>query len=184
MKLNEATSNGVYSLKTGWLKVPVKDDIPDDIKLEPELSKWKNRADKCNTIEEVDSFIDDLYKLRQDSILIDGEYGRGNFIFKELRNDGTLQRLKDRKIELENKEMSLEKDENFDEFAEVRAKLNEKIDKVLEWYHVTMEKQSMPGEYDRANPTINEDLVARASNKFGFSAGKLEALLRGEDIWK
>ena len=38
--LNESTakSNGIYSLKNGWLKVPVKDDIPDNIDLQPELS--------------------------------------------------------------------------------------------------------------------------------------------------
>lgn len=177
-KLNEATSNGVYSLKNGWLKTPVKDDIPDNVDLEPELSEWRQRSTECQTIDEVDDFIDDLYKLRQESILTDGEYGKGNLIFKELRNDGTLQQLKDKKVELENDEMSLKKDE----FSETLAKLKEKGNRVLEWYHVTMEKQSIPGEYDRTNPTINEDLIARASNKFGFSAGKLKALLRGEDL--
>lgn len=177
-KLNEATSNGVYSLKNGWLKTPVKDDIPDNVELEPELSGWKERSTKCQTIDEIDSFIDDIYKLRQESILTDGEYGKGNLIFKELRNDGTLQQLNDKKVELETKEMSLEKDE----FDETLAKLKEKGNRVLEWYHVTMEKQSIPGEYDRTNPVINEDLIARASNKFGFSAGKLKALLRGEDL--
>lgn len=75
---------------------------------------------------------------------------------------------------------SLEKDE----FNETLAKLKDKSNRVLEWYHTTMEKQSIPGEYDRTSPTINEDLVARASNKFGFSAGKLKALLRGEELWK
>lgn len=73
---------------------------------------------------------------------------------------------------------SLEKDE----FDETLAKLKDKSNRVLDWYHRTMEKQSIPGEYDRAHPTINEDLVARASNKFGFSAGKLKALLRGEEL--
>lgn len=177
-KLNEATSNGVYSLKNGWLKTPVKDDIPDNVDLEPELSEFRQRAAECQTIEEVDNFIDDIYKLRQESILTDGEYGKGNLVFKELRNDGTLQRLKDKKVELENDEMSLKKDE----FSETLAKLKDKGNRVLEWYHVTMEKQSIPSEYDRTNPTINEDLIARASNKFGFSAGKLKALLRGEDL--
>ena len=39
---------------------------------------------------------------------MDGEYGKGNLIFKELRNQGVLQALKDKKVELETKEMSLE----------------------------------------------------------------------------
>lgn len=34
-----AASNGVYSLKNGWLKRPEKDNIPDTIDLEPELSE-------------------------------------------------------------------------------------------------------------------------------------------------
>ena len=183
--LNESTanSNGVYSLYNGWLKEPVRDEIPDDMMLEPELSEWRKRAEDLATIEDIDAYIDDIYKLRQESILKDGEYGRENQIFKAIRNEGILRALKDKKVELENKEMSLESLEK-DEFNETLAKLKDKSNRVLDWYHRTMEKQSIPGEYDRAHPTINEDLVARASNKFGFSAGKLKALLRGEELWK
>ena len=36
--INEAVSNGVYSLYNGWLKEPIKDDIPE-VDLEPELSE-------------------------------------------------------------------------------------------------------------------------------------------------
>lgn len=109
LTLNEAAnSNGVYSLMKGWLKVPVKDDIPADVDLEPDLSEWKDRLATLNTIEDIDNFIDDIYILRQSSILNDGEYGRGNLIFKELRNEGILQGLRDKKTELENQEMSLE----------------------------------------------------------------------------
>lgn len=105
---SSANSNGVYSImQNKWLKVPVRDNIPDNVELEPELSEWKERASKCSTIDEINSFIDDIYKLRQGSILEEGEYGKGNLIFKEIRNAGTLQELKDKKIELENDEMSL-----------------------------------------------------------------------------
>ena len=111
MKLNEATSNGVYSLKTGWLKQPVKDDIPE-VDLEPELTEWIERSNTLETIDEINKFIDDIYLLRQESILKDGEYGKGNLIFKELRNQGILQGLKDKLVELENKEMSLSEEKN------------------------------------------------------------------------
>ena len=107
--INEAVSNGVYSLYNGWLKEPIKDDIPD-VDLEPELSEWREKAEeagKTDSIDEISKFIDDIYILRQDSILKDGEYGKGNLIFKQLRNEGILQGLKDHKVELENKEMSL-----------------------------------------------------------------------------
>lgn len=109
--LNEAAiSNGIYSLYNGWIKEPVKDNIPDvdqseiDDKVEPYVKRAKN----CNTIEDIDSLIDDLYLLRQESIIKDGEFGEGNLIFKEMRNRGYLQALKDKKVELENKDMSLE----------------------------------------------------------------------------
>lgn len=108
--LNESTanSNGVYSLFNGWLKEPVRDAIPDELDLEPELSEWLKRSNECQTIEDIDNFMDDIYKVRQESILSEGEYGRGNQIFKELRNRGILNDLKEKKVELENKEMSLE----------------------------------------------------------------------------
>lgn len=104
-----AMTNGSYSLYNGWVKVPDKDSIPDQYpELEPELSEWKERAEKCKTIEEVDSFIDDVYKLRQQGLLNSGEYGKENLLFKELRNQGILGDLKHMKVELQNKEMSLE----------------------------------------------------------------------------
>lgn len=125
-KLNEtsANSNGVYSLYNGWLKEPVKDDIPDDIDLEPELSEWIDKSKEANTIEEIDSFIDDIYKLRQESIINDGEYGKGNLIFKQIRNQGILQDLKDKKVSLENKEMSIESlnEDSFDDYQKSLSK--------------------------------------------------------------
>ena len=40
-RLTESTanSNGIYSLFNGWLKKPVKDDVPENVDLEPELSE-------------------------------------------------------------------------------------------------------------------------------------------------
>ena len=56
----------------------------------------------------IDTFIDDVYKLRQDSIAKDGEFGLGNLIFKELRANGYLDNLRDIKKELSSRELSLE----------------------------------------------------------------------------
>ena len=108
--LNEgAMTNGSYSLYTGWVKVPDKDSIPDEYpELEPEYSEWVERSKGCETIDEIDDFLDDVYKLRQQGLLSSGEYGKENLIFKELRNNGFLQELKDKKVKLQNKEMSLE----------------------------------------------------------------------------
>ena len=110
--LNESTanSNGVYSLYNGWLKEPIRDDIPN-VELEPELSEWKEKAEGARgSIEDIEKFLNDVYVLRQDSILKEGEFGKGNLIFKQLRNEGILQSLKDLKVTLENKAMSLPDD--------------------------------------------------------------------------
>ncbi|MBQ3420333.1 MAG: hypothetical protein IJH34_01415 [Romboutsia sp.] len=102
-------TNGSYSLYNGWVKVPDKDSIPDEYpELEPEYSEWVSRANTCSTIEDADNFLDDVYKLRQQGLLATGEYGKENLIFKELRNNGILQRLKDMKVKEQNKAMSLE----------------------------------------------------------------------------
>jgi len=52
--------------------------------------------------EEISKFIEELYDLRKESIANEGEYGLGNLVFKEFRNLGYLDNLK----ELKNKEKS------------------------------------------------------------------------------
>lgn len=59
-------------------------------------------------LSKIESLINDLYELRKTSIGEGGEYSIGNLIFKEFRNKGYLDNLKDRMRELINKELSLE----------------------------------------------------------------------------
>lgn len=87
----------VWGYKGGKLeenKEKVSHKILEDIN-EEELSK-------------IESLINDLYELRKTSIEEGGEYSIGNLIFKEFRNKGYLDNLKDRMRELINKELSLE----------------------------------------------------------------------------
>ncbi len=58
-------------------------------------------------LKEIDDLINDLYKLRQESIQQFGEFGVGNLVFKEMRNLGYLDNLKTLKRKLQSKEMSL-----------------------------------------------------------------------------
>ena len=58
-------------------------------------------------LDEIDKLIDDLYLLRQQSIQQDGEFGVGNLVFKEMRNMGYLDNLKELKRKLMSKQMSL-----------------------------------------------------------------------------
>lgn len=104
-------SNGIYSLYSDkWIKFPKKIQ-PVDIDLEPELSKVKayvSNAINSSELELVEDTINSLYLIRKNSLAISGEYGKGNLIFKEIRNLGLLDKLKDKRAELISRDLSLE----------------------------------------------------------------------------
>ena len=109
-------SNGVYSvMKDEWIKEPVQADIPDldEEAFDKLFTEWEDKYfDLINkqglTSEEVEDFIEDIYDLRKTSIATEGEYSLGNLVFKECRNLGYLDNLKDLKNEIKSKELSLE----------------------------------------------------------------------------
>lgn len=106
-------SNGVYSvLHNMWIKKPQPiDPSVTEIDLEPELSqiyKSINSVLESDSIEDTQAMIDKLYVLRRQSLMSDGEYGKGNQIFKEVRNSGLLDGLKNRLIKLKSQELTLE----------------------------------------------------------------------------
>lgn len=108
-------SNGIYSLyQEEWIKFPQKITLPDyenDPIYIDLLNKWDQKgkevlsADDSKTIQE---YINLLYNLRRQSIMKDGEFSLGNLVFKEIRNQGLLDQLKDKVYELSSKELSLE----------------------------------------------------------------------------
>ena len=107
-------SNGIYSLNTGWVKHPVQQDIPDiDIEeFEKEFKVWEDKyfdlLDKESSREEIDNLIEDIYNLRKEGMEEDGEYSIKNLIFKEFRNLGYLDNLKELRKKEISKELSLE----------------------------------------------------------------------------
>ena len=67
------------------------------------------------SIDEIDKYINDLYELRKYGLATGGEYSLGNLIFKEARNKGYLDNLKELKNQLIGKALSLESlNENFE----------------------------------------------------------------------
>ena len=94
-----------------WIKFPKKitdvpqPDIDTEVKLWTELA---NNAIKSQDIDTISSTIDNIYMLRKNSLATDGEYGRGNLIFKALRTAEVIQNLRDAKDELISKDLSLE----------------------------------------------------------------------------
>lgn len=105
-------SNGIYSLfNEEWIKFPVKIDNVPQVDVSDAKSKWTSIAKEIlsnGNSEDISNAIDVLYMIRKNSIDVDGEFGKGNILFKELRNDGILQDLKDGLVSAKSKELSLE----------------------------------------------------------------------------
>ena len=105
-------SNGIYSLYSEkWIKFPKKlTDIPQ-IDIDKEVETWANTilnviADKNSDL--IEQLIDELYLIRKNSLDAEGEYGKGIQLFKELRNLGYLDQLKDSYKQARSQELSLE----------------------------------------------------------------------------
>lgn len=77
-----------------------KDLMTKDESLEEEITDPR--------VIEIEKYLDDIYDLRKTSIAEDGEYSIGNQVFKTLRNKGYLDNLRELKIKLIDKELSLE----------------------------------------------------------------------------
>ena len=91
-------SNGIYSIRRNkWVKEPQPITI-EKRDLTQELDAWTKRINAAITskeYEQITDVLDSLYLMRKNSISIEGEYGRGNEIFKTLRDRGLLSKLKD-----------------------------------------------------------------------------------------
>lgn len=81
------------------LELEKADKVKDDY-LESKLTEEKS--------DDIYDFIEDLYNLRKESIASEGEYGLGNLVFKEFRNLGYLDNLKQLRKKEKSKELSLE----------------------------------------------------------------------------
>lgn len=91
-------SNGIYSIRRNkWVKEPQPITI-EKRDITQELNAWTERINAAITskdYEQITNVLDALYLMRKNSISIEGEYGRGNEIFKTLRDKGLLSKLKD-----------------------------------------------------------------------------------------
>jgi len=88
---------------------------------EPKVESLNEKVE-TSQLNEIDKFLEDIYELRKDGLQKTGEYGIENLTFKELRNKGYLDNLKDLKNKLIGKELSLESLENTvdSDLADVR----------------------------------------------------------------
>lgn len=107
-------SNGIYSiLDNEWIKYPKIEDTSIDYDIEEDPS-YLNIIDDIKelleysdlTSEDIENTIDNIYLMRKYSLAKEGEYGTGNLIFKQIRNIGLLDKLKDKLYELRSDELS------------------------------------------------------------------------------
>lgn len=110
------TSNGIYSVCDNvWVKEPKPIKSITKHNTEKEVAKWKAKIDKVlksKDYDEISDAINMLYLIRHNGIATEGEYSKANQIFKDIRNLGLLDKLKDalndataRKLSLENLSM-------------------------------------------------------------------------------
>lgn len=112
-------SNGIYSiLNDEWVKEPKNEIIPDiDVTeiadtLKPWEAKYKQLIkdlDGPDSVDEtpIDAFVNELYELRAKGLSGDGEYSTENLVFKEMRNKGYLDALKELRAKVVEQRLSI-----------------------------------------------------------------------------
>lgn len=105
-------ATGIYSLMKGmWLSKPVKEKITLDRELI--RSKYQDYVFKIKKItsdptpEKLKSILDDIYKMRQSGLDANGEMSTENLVFKLIRNRGYLDKIRELKIKIYDKSVSL-----------------------------------------------------------------------------
>lgn len=104
-------SNGVYSvLRNEWIREPepVKYEVPDYSKEADEAKKKVNEILKSGDPQLIEDTINGIYMSRKLGLSTDGEMSINNLVFKELRNLGLLDGLRNKYYELKSNELSLE----------------------------------------------------------------------------
>ena len=128
--MNSSTiSNGIYSLYDNmWIKFPDKITTPEvDISnnIAPYYNMYKSAIGASDGVE-AQKLLDDLYRLRRNSLSTDGEFGVGNLIFKEFRNNGWIDNLKDEVAKYKSQQWSLENlNETLDDMLSIESLIRE-----------------------------------------------------------
>jgi hypothetical protein len=106
-------SQGIYSVQDDrWIRVPNRRrPTVDDISVRSKYEDMGRRIDdaiQSGDIQRMDRLAAKVREMRQAGLEKTGEFGPENLAFKILRNNGTLQRLRDARLAAKNELMSLE----------------------------------------------------------------------------
>lgn len=106
---------GVYSLtKNEWVQHPEYRglDLENDTEVELTSKEISNRikvtVNKDRGLDVANQLATDIYQMRSEGIAKEGEFSKGTLIFKELRNLGLLEKLKNYISKKEDQKLSLE----------------------------------------------------------------------------
>ena len=111
-KVTRKKSQGVYSLmKKTWIQEPerVEGDV-EEKEIEKKVNNFKTRIDALIKNENVEGLRELVKKLRDSrsvSLQKYGEYGFENMVFKELRNQGYIDKVRTVVVNLKSKSLSL-----------------------------------------------------------------------------
>lgn len=109
---SSVASNGIYSVcDNNWVKEPKPIKSIKKYDNSEALEKWKikiNEVIKEGNKEKIQGVINMLLLMRHNSIAIDGEYGQGNQLYKDIRNLGLIDKLKESLLNAKSKELSYE----------------------------------------------------------------------------
>ena len=103
-------TNGIYSiLRNDWIRKPqpIEYELPD---YSEELSWWKTEVNQVllsGDSKLIEETINEIYMMRKDGLANEGEASIGNLVFKELRNLGLIDGLRNKYCELKSEELSL-----------------------------------------------------------------------------
>lgn len=94
-----AVSNGIYSVcDDRWVKEPKQNTSITKHNVEKDVENWVERIEESiatSDSETIGNTVDILYLMRKNSIATEGEYGKGNEVFKTLRDRGYVKKLKE-----------------------------------------------------------------------------------------
>lgn len=100
-----------------WWEGTTAGIIPGKVLVDHALERIKNAKLETNKLyitedvqkaDEIAKYLEDIYELRHQGLADEGEYSMGNLIFKEVRNRGWLDNLKELQNEETSKDLSLE----------------------------------------------------------------------------
>lgn len=93
---DKTASNGIYSIKENkWVSKPSKPKLDvDDLAIKSKYEELERAINDTNSQEEAQQILDKIYQLRKAGLDEVGEFSVENIVFKKLRDNELIQKLK------------------------------------------------------------------------------------------